>query len=213
MTDLVAVNVLLEPDERTLERARALNSTLRGSFPAGFAFDDSHQAHVTVLQRYVRTGSLGSLFEAVGDVIAQGGLSGLRLRALGLVSAELGTPPGTVLASVRLESAPALAALQEALVEAVAAFTGHGGSPAAFFVSEGEPGVNAATVAYVEEFVPAGVAERYGPHISVGVGAKERVAELQARPFEAFEVAPVAAAVFQLGDLGTARRRLRSWPL
>ena len=36
---------------------------------------------------------------------------------------------------------------------------------------------------------------------------------LEAEPFEPFGVLAEAVAVFQLGNNGTARRRLRTWPL
>ena len=213
MTDLIAVNVLLEPDQATLARAGALNDALHGSFPSGFAFDDSHHAHATVVQRYVRRDDLSRLFGAVADSLAGAGIAGLRLQAVGLVSGRFGTPPGTALASIELEPSPTLTGLQAALVEAIAPFGRRGGAGEAFFRRGTEAAVNDETVAYVEDFVPARTAERYSPHISVGVGTDELVAELQARPFEAFDVIPVAVGVYQLGDLGTARARLHSWML
>ncbi|MEU8793739.1 hypothetical protein [Streptomyces sp. NPDC048643] len=35
----------------------------------------------------------------------------------------------------------------------------------------------------------------------------------QSEPFDAFDVHPAALAVYQLGDNGTARTLLTSWPL
>ena len=104
-------------------------------------------------------------------------------------------------------------ALHEALVEALAPFAASGGTAAAFVTSADEPGINAATIAYVEEFVPVHSAEHYSPHITVGVGKQDFVKGLEASRFDDFEFSPSAVAVYQLGDLGAARQVLKSWPL
>lgn len=213
MTELTALDVLLIPDDATLERAQALNATLRRGFPAGFALDETHQAHVTVLQRYVRSVDLEGVYAAVEGVIDTGHAATLRLHAVNLGGGEFGTPPGTVLASIGMEPTAALRALQEALVEAVGPFTGSGGTAAAFFATADEPPVNADTIAYVEGFVPAQSGERYSPHMTVGVGLVEVVERLEAEPFADFAFSPSAVGVYRLGNFGAARQALRSWPL
>jgi len=54
MSDLTAIDILVNPDEATLEHARVWNARMRRSVTDGFALDDSHQPHITTLQRYVR---------------------------------------------------------------------------------------------------------------------------------------------------------------
>ena len=61
MSDLTAIDVLIDPDEATIERARAVNSRMLESLPQGWALDDTHQPHITTLQRYVRTADLPHL--------------------------------------------------------------------------------------------------------------------------------------------------------
>lgn len=39
---LIAINVLLDPDAATVERAQAVNARLRESYPDGFALDANH---------------------------------------------------------------------------------------------------------------------------------------------------------------------------
>jgi hypothetical protein len=34
---------------------------------------------------------------------------------------------------------------------------------------------------------------------------------LVAKPFDAFDFAPAALSVYQLGDFGTARKKLKAW--
>lgn len=210
---LMAINILLEPDEATRERARVVNAMLRASLSFGFALDETHQPHVTLLQRYVRRNELEGVFTAVEDALASQDVDALRLHALGLASAEFGTPPGTTVASLVIKPTPGLLGLQEALVEAVAPFSKSGGTATAFFATANEPEINATTIAYVEEFVPAHSGEHYTPHITVGVGRQDFVRELVASPFADFEFSLSAVGIYQLGNLGAARHFLRSWPL
>jgi hypothetical protein len=226
VSGLRAVNVLLEPDAATRALAAELNAELRRDLPCGshcppgsaFAFDETHLPHVTLLQRYVRREDLERVLEAVGDVAgrAAAGADGqaLRLRAGDLGGGELGTPPGTVLASVGFAPAPGVRALHDGVLRALAELAATGGSAAAFFRLPGEPPPNAATVAYVEEFVPAHSGENYTPHLSAGVAREADVRRLaRDHPLGGVQVRPVALAVAHLGDLGTARRILGRWPL
>jgi hypothetical protein len=220
MDDLIAINVLLEPDAATKVLAAELNAELRRALPTGpaFAFDQTHLPHVTLAQRYVRRADLERVLEAIGDVAgraaAGGEGQGLRLRAGGLGGGELGTPPGTVLASVEFEDSPAVRALHDSVLRALAPLAAAGGSAAAFFTLSGESPANAATVAYVEGFVPAHAGEHYAPHLTAGVAREADVRRLACdHPLAGVQVTPVAVAVAHLGDFGTARQVLRRWPL
>lgn len=209
---LTAIDILIEPDEATRERATRLNATLRDSFAAGFAFDETHRPHVTMLQRYTRAGELDAAIAAAGDVLTGHATAPPRLRAVGLVSGRFGTPPGIVLASIAFEPTSALRSLQAELIEAISPFAGSGGDATAFFATSDDPEVNAATIAYVEQFAPAHCGERYEPHLSVGVGREDLVARLAAEPFDDVRFSAAAFAIYRLGNLGTAREALRRWP-
>jgi len=222
MSELVAVNVLLEPDAATKVLAAELNAELRDGRPpsssrasgGAFAFDRTHLPHVTLLQRYVRRGDLVQVFAAVGEVAAGAEAAGLSLRAGELGAGRLGTEPGTVVASVGFEDSPAVRALHESLVRALMPFAATGGSAAAFLTLAGEPPVNEATVEYVEEFVPAHSGTDYTPHLTAGVAREADVRRL-ARDHSLIGrvITPVAVAVAHLGDLGTARQVLARRPL
>lgn len=211
-TALVAVNVLLLPDEAARRRAVALNAMLRADLPAGFAFDDTHAPHITLLQRYVPAQDLDGFVTAMEGALARTEIP-RELTAVRLSCGELGTPEGTSVVSVDVEPAAALRAVHAALLAAARPCARAGGAAESFFRLPGEPPPNAATVAYVEEFVPAHSDDRYSPHMSVGVGAAESIDRLTARPFERFVFAPQAVALYRLGDLGTARREIRAWPI
>jgi hypothetical protein len=214
VSTLTAIDVLLKPDEAARRRARALNVLLLADLPpGGFALDETHVSHVTVLQSYVRADHLERVFAAVEGALAAQDIAAPRLHAVGLSSAEFGTPAGTLVASIEIEPTPALTRFHEAIVAAVAPFTQSGGTAAAFFTIADEPDVNSTTIAYVEEFLPAHGGDRYSPHMTVGVGKEEVVRALAAGRFADFELCPGAVGIYQLGDLGAARRVLRSWPL
>jgi hypothetical protein len=209
-TTLMAVNVLLLPDRAARARVVALNALLRADLPAGFAFDETHVPHITLLQRYVPAGDLDGLIAAVGGALARTGIP-RELTAARLSCGELGTPEGTSVVSVDVEPAAALRAVHDGLLAAARPFAQAGGTEESFFRLPGEPPPNAATVAYVEEFVPVHSDGRYSPHMTVGVGAAESIDRLTARPFDHFVFATQAVALYRLGDLGTARREIRTW--
>ena len=92
MSEVTAIVVLIEPDAATRARARVLNARLRQTMPEGFALDESHAPHITVLQRYVRTPELEQALDAVGAVVAGADLASLDLRATRIAHAEWDTP-------------------------------------------------------------------------------------------------------------------------
>jgi len=51
MTDLTAIDVLIDPDHHAIERAQEVNARLLESMPQGWKLDDTHQPHITTLQR------------------------------------------------------------------------------------------------------------------------------------------------------------------
>ncbi|MFK0223700.1 hypothetical protein ACIQWN_36635 [Streptomyces vinaceus] len=72
MNDLMAVDVLLHPDDSMIALAKQVNARMLTSVPAptGFALDEHHQPHITTLQRYVRTAALDQVYAAIDGVVA-----------------------------------------------------------------------------------------------------------------------------------------------
>ena len=66
---LIAINILLDPDAATVERAQATNARLRANYPDGFALDANHAPHITLLQRFVHTADLDEVAKAVVEVL------------------------------------------------------------------------------------------------------------------------------------------------
>jgi hypothetical protein len=46
---VTAIDIALEPDATMVQRAMTANARLLKSFPKGFALDETHHPHVTVL--------------------------------------------------------------------------------------------------------------------------------------------------------------------
>ena len=56
---VTAIDIALEPDTTMVQHAMAANARLLKSFPRGFALDETHHPHVSLLQQFVRTDDLG----------------------------------------------------------------------------------------------------------------------------------------------------------
>ena len=201
-TDVIAINVLLEPDHALADTARAANQRLRAGYPAGFAFDASHVPHVTVLQRYVRKDALEKAIAAIADVVGRSGVAGQTMTATGLYASAFA---GVGMANIAVSATPELARLQEDLIVALAPFVVAEGGPEAFVPEAGGGAVNDATVAYVRDFVPKSSGANYKPHVTVGVGEPAVVSKLVNGPFAA------AAVHGQVGERLPARQ-LRHGP-
>src|SRR5262245_37740078 len=79
---LTAIDIALEPDQTMIDRAKAANSRLLGVFPEGFALDDTHHPHVTMLQQFVLTADLENVYAAAGKVFANEKPLGWKLNAI-----------------------------------------------------------------------------------------------------------------------------------
>jgi hypothetical protein len=81
-SEVIAIDILLEPDGRMLQRAESNNARLRQSFPSGFALDADHRPHITLLQCFVAAKDLEALYSATGDVIGNAKVTDLLLWAV-----------------------------------------------------------------------------------------------------------------------------------
>jgi hypothetical protein len=62
----------------------------------------------------------------------------------------------------------------------------------------------------VSAFVPQNSGERFSPHVSTGVAPREYLDKMLSEPFESFTFSPAGAAVYQLGQFGTAAKKLKA---
>jgi len=160
-----------------------------------------HAPHVTLLQRFVRTKDFDKVTAAVTKVLAAERPTELRLNAKGLDYVIWGGVAVTVLV---VERTPELMRLHQKIIDAVAPFSVSGGTAAAFVGAD----ANAETIGWVETFVPKSSGDAFIPHVTSGVAKEDFVKQLKAQPFEAFTFKPDGVAVYQLGNFGTAAKKL-----
>jgi hypothetical protein len=202
---VTAINILLEPDATMLQRSEANNTRLLQVFPQGFALDATRRPHVTLLQRFVRTADLDKIYAAAGKVFAGTPVLGLRLEAIGyyyIPSGSLG------LAGIVARPSPELRKLQLDLIDAVAPFTVATGLSDAFVTTPDDPVIDPLLIDYVAGFVPKSTGERFNPHVTTGIAPRDHLDKMLAEPFETFTFSPAGAAVYQLGQFGTAAKKL-----
>lgn len=206
-TGLVAIDVLLLPDAAMVRQARALNQALERHGRTGFALDATHVPHLTLLQCYVRRADLTAVAAAVDSVFRGKPPLGLELTATGRFASPVADLTAT---GISVGPTPALTQLQLGVVAAVAPFIRHGGTAAAF-VDAPQSATIGSTANYVDRFIPAASGTNFRPHVTAGIGHVDLVARLVAEPFVPFAFKIVGAAIYQLGDGGTARKQLWIW--
>jgi hypothetical protein len=118
-------------------------------------------------------------------------------------------PAGPIgLAGMVVEETDDLLRLQQKLIDAVAPSSVATATADAFFKLPAEPPLHEvpSLIQYVGAFVPEHSGKNFMPHVTVGVGLKGFLDAMLAAPFEAFTFSPAGASVYQLGDVGTARK-------
>ncbi len=208
---LIAINVLLDPDAATVEKAQAVNARLRASYPDGYALDANHAPHITILQRFVRTEDLDKVAKAVAEVLRTElsmkadkehpwsskatGYYDLAYQNLGLVG-------------IVIEPTEDLRQLQKKIIDAVEPFAVEQGTGEAFAPRPDGKAISQPTVDYVNNFVGTRTGVNYNPHLTVGIGIRDFVDALKAERFETFAVQPLSISLYQVGDYGVAQRKL-----
>src|ERR1700722_15411266 len=182
MTDLTAIDVLIDPDEQALARARTINARLLESLPQGWALDDTHKPHITTLQRSVRTADLSKVYDAVEEVHSETDMDSLGYQAVKITHADWGFPgygPTVLLVQV----SPEVLAFQGKLEAAIAPFVESDGTAEAFVADPGEV-ISPTIIKWVEAYVPDQIGDgKYLPHLTVGAGKFEDLKVIEAEPF------------------------------
>ena len=207
---VTAVDIVLEPDAAMVKQAEAANARLLKVFPKGFVLDATHHPHMSCLQRYVRTADLDKVYEAVGKVLAEEKPTTWTLKAYKyyyIPWKEIG------LAGIVIEPTDDLIRYQKKLIDAVAPFTVKKGTAAAFVTTKEDPNINKPTIDYVAAFVPRETGKKFNPHVTIGIASQAYLKKMLGEKFETFTFSPAGAAVYHLGNFGTARKELKSWEL
>ena len=207
---ITAIDIALEPDATMIQHAEAVNARLLKVFPKGFALGATHHPHISMLQRYVRTADLDKVYAAVRKVLANEKAAGWKLKAFKyyyIPWKDIG------LAGIVVKPTDNLLKLQKKLIEAVVPFTAKMGTAAAYVTTPEDPDINQPTIDYVAAFVPKATGKNFKPHVTVGIASQDYLKEMLAEPFDVFTFSPAGASVYQLGNYGTARKKLTAWEL
>jgi len=207
---VLAINILLEPEATMLQHVEANNARLLKVFPKGFALDATHRPHITLIQRFVRTADLEKIYATAGKVLAGANVNGMKLEAFKYYYAPV---EDVGVAGIVARPTSELLKLQQDLITAVAPFTVETGTIAAFVSAHDDPALDAIMIEYVSTFVPKMTGEYFSPHVTTGVASLEYLDKMLAEPFESFTFSPAGAAVYQLGQFGTAAKKLKEWDL
>jgi hypothetical protein len=207
---IVAIDVVLEPDEIMTARARDVNARLLTVYPDGFALDADHQPHISVLQRFVGAAYLNDLYAAANNVFASEDPTAWTLTAS---NAYYIPSPPIGLAGIVIEPTDDLLRLQQKLIDTMSPYTVPTGTVDAFASTQQGRDIQEFLVQYVATFVPAASGENFNPHVTTGAGPQTYLDEMMAEPFEVFTFSPVGASVYQLGTFGTAQRKLAALTL
>lgn len=205
-TPVTAIDILLEPDATMLQHAEANNARVLAVFPKGFALDATHRPHITLIQRFVRTADLDKVYAAVGKVLANANVTGMRLEAFKYYYALAGA---VGVAGICAKPTPEILKLQADIIAAVKPFTVETGPIGAFTAPHDDPTTDAGLIQYVSTFVPKMSGENFNPHVSTGVAPIDYLDKMLAEPFQSFAFSPAGAAVYQLGPFGTAAKKLK----
>jgi hypothetical protein len=203
---VIAIDILMEPDATMIQHAEAVNARLRSVYPKGFALDASHRPHISMFQCFVRTADLSKVYAAAAKVFAGGHVSDLKLKAFKyyyIPDQSLG------LSGIVVEPTPELVQLQHDLIAAVSPFTVKTATSAAFVTTPADPVINPLLIHYVEVFPTEHAGAHFLPHVTTGLAPREYVDKMLAEPFDSFTFSPAGAAVYHLGQYGTAAKMLK----
>lgn len=207
---VTAIDILLEPDANMLQHSADNNRRLLKVYPKGFSLDAAHTPHITLIQRFVRTEDLDKVYAASNNVLAKINVTAIQLEA----SKFYYVPSGSIgLAGIVAKPTPELLKLQAEIIAAVAPYTVETGDSSAFVTTPDDPVIDPLLIQYVATFVPKQTGEHFSPHVSTGVAPREYLDQMLAEPFRPFIFSSTGAAVYQLGQFGTAARKLQSLKL
>ncbi|WP_207791733.1 2'-5' RNA ligase family protein [Sandaracinobacteroides hominis] len=202
---VTAIDILLEPDAVMLKRAEADNARLLKAFPQGFALDAAHRPHITLLQTFVRTADLDKVEAAARQVIARSNIHAMQLEAYKRYYIAMND---TGVAGIVARPTPELVKLQADIIAAVAPYAVATGGSNAFVTTSDDPIIDPALIDYVSKFTTQSAGAKFNPHVSTGVAPRTYLDPMVAEAFEPFTFSPAGAAIYQLGQFGTAAKQL-----
>ncbi len=206
--EITAMVIALEPDFIMGGHARAANAMLRAAYPEGFRLDAARPPHTSIYAGFVRTADIPKVGAACGAVLANEPYTSWVLTASKYYYVPLG-PTG--LAGIVIEPTLGIIRMQQDMIDAAGPYTVKSADATAFYTTRAEPEIHPAVIDYVATFAHQ-TGPNFSPHVTVGLATTDFLDRLLAEPFNRFTFSPAYAAVYQIGNYGTARRELKALP-
>jgi hypothetical protein len=205
-SSIVAIDVLLDPGKTMLDSARFYNDLMRKNYngEGSFALDAVHTPHITVLQCFVKTNDLERVYAAVAKVVKSENPVKENLTTSGFYYLPVGR---LGLAGITADTTVKLMRFQAKLIEALKPFIVEGTNSAFVQNANGKP-ITDGTSEYVNGFIPDHSGTKYNPHVTIGLAEAEFLKALFAKPYNKFTFKSASVSIYQLGDLGTAQKKL-----
>ena len=205
-SDIIAIDVLLDPDQTMLDSAKVYNESMQKNYsgPGSFSLDASHAPHVTVLQCFVKRTDLEKVYKAVSKVVKKEKPTEEKLTATGFYYIAAG---GLGLAGITADTTVKLMRFHTKVIEAVKPFMVEG-TDAAFVQNANGTPLMRGTAHYVNTFVPDHSGVNFNPHVTIGLAKEDFLKELVAKPYNKFTFKNISVSIYHLGDLGTAQKKL-----
>ncbi len=166
-SDIVAIDVLLDPDKNMLDSAKAYNKMMRKNYsgPGSFSLDDSYVPHLTVMQCHVKRADHQSIYSAVSKVIKEEQPTKGNQTARSFYYLPMG---GLGLAGITTDTTTQLMRFQSKLIEVMKPFIVVG-TDATFVQNENGKPITAGTSEYVNGFISGYSGVNYNPHVTIGL--------------------------------------------
>jgi 2'-5' RNA ligase superfamily len=205
-SDMSAIDILLDPDHTMLDSAQVYNDLMRKNYSGAgsFALDATHNPHITVLQCFVKTVDLEKVYAAVANVVKSEKPTNEKLTASGFYYIPLGQ---LGLAGITAKPTPALLSFQAKLIESLKPFIVVGTNAAFIQNANGAP-IATGSTEYLNGFVLDHSGAKYNPHVTIGLAQESFLKELLAKPYNTFTFKSKSVSIYQLGDFGTAQKKL-----
>jgi len=203
---ITAIDVLLDPDKKMLDSAKVYNQIMLKNYSGAgsYSLDAIHTPHITVLQCFVKTSDLEKVYTAVAKVVNSEKPTKEKITTSGFYYfpyKSLG------LAGITATPSPKLLSFQARIIEALKPFIIVGTDAAFVQNADGTP-IAAGSSDYVNGFIQDHAGAKYNPHVTIGLAHEDFLKELFAKPYHKFTFKSSAVSIYQLGDFGTARKKL-----
>jgi hypothetical protein len=204
----IAIDVVLLPDAAMNEKAVSANARLRANYPKGYTLGKEQVPHITLVQAYVREKDLPWLESTVSLLADATHPQTRELTATGYTYAIWS---GVAITTISIERSQWLKQFEENVAKAGSHVAVATGEAAAFSTTRELPKIDNEIIDYVKNFAAKSSGTKYNPHVTIGVAHEDFVKRFKAEPFEKFTFKPAGVAIYQLGNFGTAQKKLWEW--